>query len=317
MKNGTVLLDQIEEAIDKLGGKEVLDAWLRGEKNVIVEDANQSLFDKHGRRITKGLSSDVGEYFIDIVDHRLNTRGWGYSGCIRDYGLEQPKLERDGDYSYRIRRLTKCLSIGKKITPGHFRAETRRLLTLIKNNPKIANIVNGVWLPIILPRLTTDNLSEALDQYSIAVNKSYLKTFSGKKYYGFRTNKLKNKVSVVKGCRHRQLIARMKKGPNIAIHFPNPMAGFSIHADREQMLDLPEGFFLSGMDTPIAMVMYADILAGNKAPALDLAALSGPNHWESLYFKSYSSDLTFGGTAHLKNAYICNSGGLLYLPEDE
>ena len=90
--------------------------------------------------------------------------------------------------------------------------------------------------------------------------------------------------------------------------------GFSIHADREQMSTLPEGFVLSGMDTPIAMVMYSDILARDyNTPGLDLATLQWQSADCSLSFKACDGGLGFVSTDVLASAHDDYSGGLLFL----
>lgn len=136
---------------------------------------------------------------------------------------------------------------------------------------------------------------------------------------------LVGKVRIVAESRHDQLITKMKQGPVIGIHFPNSLQGFSVHADREQMSTLPpvrrspkgeggEGFILSGMDTPIAMVMYPDILAQVcDAPSLDLSAFSWQSPDRSLRFETTGSRLDFRSDGSLDGAYDDCSGGLLFL----
>lgn len=136
---------------------------------------------------------------------------------------------------------------------------------------------------------------------------------------------MSGKVSVVDGSRHDQLIDRMKESQVIGLHFPNPLQGFSINASREQMSTLPpvrrsqsgeggEGFILSGMDAPIAMAMYPDILArGYNTPGLDLAALQWQSAGSSLYLGTHGDGLVFRGTGPLAFACGYYSGGLLFL----
>jgi hypothetical protein len=106
----------------------------------------------------------------------------------------------------------------------------------------------------------------------------------------------------------------MKQGPVKGIHFPNPLQGFSIKASREQMLTLPKGFILSGLDTAIAMIMYPDVLArGYLTPGLDLAALSWQSADYSLFFRADVSRLDFDNSDGLAVDYGNYSGGLLFL----
>lgn len=295
MKYGPVTLGQVEAAINKLGGQEVWDAWLRGEKTVTVEDAICLFFDKHGRRIPEGLQANVCD-------------------ANRKFRLDQPKLEAEVDYANRITRLHGCLGVDTEVTAEQLKSETERLLALIRDNSQIVNIANGVWLPVILPQLTTDDLGTVLEQYLEAVGKSYAKDFSDRKFYNHRKGTLAGEVSIVDGSQHDQLIERMKQGPVMGIHFPNPLQGFSINADREQVSGLPEGFILSGMDTPIAVAMYPDILArGYNTPGLDIAALSWQSADYSLTFGAGDDELGFVHTGSLAITSDYYSGGLLFL----
>jgi hypothetical protein len=260
-----------------------------------VEAAIRLFFDKNGRRIPEGLQAKVCD-------------------ANRNFRLDRPRLDTETDFANRILRLHGYLSIDTKITAEQLKAETERLLAMIKGNPQIANIANGVCLPVVLPKLVTDDLGAELELYLTGVNNGYAKTFSGRNFNNYHKGDLSGKVSAVDGSRHDQLIQLVKERPVIGLHFPNPLQGFSINASREQMSTLPEGFILSGMDTPIAMVMYPDILARDwNTPGLDIAALQWQSAGYSLDFRADIGKLDFGHTGSLARAVGFYSGGLLFL----
>jgi hypothetical protein len=302
MKYGKVTLEEVRVAIDKLGGLQVWDAWQRGEKTVTVKDAIQPLFDKHGRRISEYLPADACTV----------TKVCAVNG---NYRLDdQPKLVTVDDFAIRILRLYRCLGDYFQVTAKQFKTETERLLAIIRKNPEVANIVNGVYLPIILPKLVTDDLGAELEFYLTGVNNSYTKTFD-KRVFNYKCKgNLTNQVKVVDGSRHDQLIARMKKSSVIGLHFPNPLRGYSVCASREHMSTLPKGFILSGMDTPIAMVMYPDVLARDwNTPGLDMAALQWLTTYGSLSFNASNNGLYLNQTGCLAYAHASFSSGLLFL----
>lgn len=283
--------------IKKLGGKEVKDALLSGDVTVEIKKVHKKLFDKHGRRIPENLKAKVR----DAVP--------GYRQ------LDQPKLDEGADFAKRILRLHECLGIDTEITAEWLKAETERVLAVIKGNARIANILNGVYLPIVLPKFTTDGFGNELNLYMDGIKNSYIKTFSGRWFGNHRRNSLVNgKIKIVDESRHYQLIGRMKQGPVIGLHFPSSLQGFSIPASREQMSTLPEGFILSGMDTPIAIIMYPDVLVHGNAPGLELAAFMWENHNHYFFnFWAYDNSLEFGGRdieVHDDDSY---SSGLLFL----
>jgi len=293
------------EALINIIGEENAKGLLSGNISAEFKEVIKKLY-KHGRRIPEGLQANV-------------------CNADRDFRLNRPKLDEEVDFANRILRLHECLSIDTEVTAEKLMTETKRLLALVRGNSQIANIANGVCLPVVLPKLVTDDLGAELELYLDGVSNSYVKTFGYRKFYNLRKGTLANEVSVVDGSRHDQLIARMKECPVIGLHFPNPLQGFSIHADREQMSTLPpvrrsqngeggEGFILSGIDTSIAMVMYPDILARDwNTPGLYMAALQWQSADYSLGFRAGGDKLDFGSTDGLADASGCYSGGLLFL----
>ncbi len=271
------------------------------DQEVLNKTKVQSLFDEYGRRIPKDLQAKVCD-------------------ANRNFRLGQPKLDEEADFISYIMRLHEFIMdvSAMHITVEQLQLETERLLTIIRNDSRVANILNGVYLPVILPQLTTDDLGTALDQYLEGVSKSYVACFSGQELCSYYQDGLANKVSIINGSRHNQLIERMKQGLVIGIHFPNPLQGFSINASREQMSTLPESFILSGIDTFIAMAMYPDILAcGSNTPFLDMAALFWQPNDYSFNFENHGSVLGFGNTIDLAVALNNCSGGLLFLPPSQ
>lgn len=283
------------EALINIVGEDNAKGLLLGAISAEFKEVIKKLFDKHGRRIPEDLRANVCD-------------------ANRDFRLDRPKLDEEVDFANRIMRLHGCLSIDTEVTAEQLKAETERLLAIIRKNSQIANIANGVCLPVVLPKFVTNDLGAELELYLASVNNSYVKTFGDRTFCNHRKGTLANQVSAVDGSRHGQLIERMKQEPVIGLHFPNPLQGFSVHADREQMSALPEGFILSGMDTPIAMVMYPDILARDwNTPGLDLAAFQWRSAAYSLFFRACDGALGFDGAGDLAGAHVCYSGGLLFL----
>lgn len=300
MKKGWMTRDwtigDLNALVKNLGGEEAARKIQKGEVRVSLKDPLELLFDKHGRRrIPKGLQANIRD-------------------ANRNFRLDQAKLDEEVDFTNHITWFEDALRINTGITGIQFQQEYKRLRDII-SSIKVANILNGVCLPVVLPKLVTDDLGAELELYLAGVNNSYAKTFGDRKFYNHRKGTLANEVSIVNGSRHDQLISRMKKGPVIGLHFPNPLQGFSINAQREQMSTLPEGFILSGMDTPIAMVMYPGVLARDyNTPGLDLPALQWRSADYSLSFGGADGGtLDFDNTGILASADGNYSGGLLFL----
>jgi len=288
-------------ALVKNLGEETARKIQRGEVKVSLEEVMKVLFDKHGRRIPEGLRANVCD-------------------PNRDFRFDQLELIGKAYYANGIKRLHDTLEVDTGISAKQLKREIEHLLAILRENSRVANIINGVWLPVIMPKLEADDLGTTLEQYLEAVGKSYTDVFPDRKFNNYLKGKLVDQVSIVDNSRHDQLIKRMRQGPVPGIHFPNPLQGFSFQADREQIVTLPERFVLSGLDTVIAMVMYPDILAWNYwTPDLDLAALSYQSTADSFYFEALydvvvdEDELNFGDTANLAHAYNGFSGSLFFL----
>ena len=285
---------QVESLINIIGEENVREL-LAGNLKIRFEKVIKSFFDRHGRRISQGLLAKVCD-------------------PNRQFRLDQPDLDQESSNASRITRLHQCLDIDTGITAEQFQSESHRLLTLIGDNPQIANLARGVCLPVVLPQLIVDDLGTELELYLDRVGKSYAGTFSGRKFHNHRKGELVGKVSIVQESRQDHLIERMRQGPVIGLHFPNPLQGFSINASREQMSTLPQGFVLSGIDTVIAMIMYPDVLAcGANTPGLDLASFLWQSADYSLCFGANDVRLDFALTDDLVHACGRYSGGLFFL----
>lgn len=281
--------------VKNLGGEDIARKIQRGEVRVRLEEIIRTLFDKHGRRIPEGLSANVRD------------ANWYFH-------LDQPKLNKEVDFVNRLARLHDCLGIDTGITAKQLKAETERLLAVIGEDPQIASVANGVHLSVVMPQLTTNDLGTELELYLAGVAKAYARTFNGRSLSNHCEGRLAGQVNIVRESRHDQLIERMKQGPVIGIHFASPLQGFSVLAAREQMRTLPEGFVLSGVDTAIATMMYADILARDwYTPGLESAALQWQSAAFSLYFVACAGGLSFGNAVCLAVADVRYSGGLLFL----
>jgi len=290
MKYGQVTLGQVEAIINKLGGKEVFDAILRGEKRVTVEDAIQLLFDKHGRRIPKGLDDDV----VDPT-----------------WGLDNFRFEFKKNYSGSLNRLHDLLNIDTGVTSSQFRATIEALLRKINSDSRIANITNGVWLPIVIPN-TEDCLGDELNYYLNLISK-----VANNRNISFEINQSDfcQGAFIVDNVGCADLLVRLIKGPVIGIYFPNPLQGYSIPAAREQMKTLPEGFALSGLDVLIAMLMHPQTLIDNSnTPCLYLAALGLSNGSTEKSFCIVSDDfgLSFKYVRCPGSSFADTSAGLFY-----
>jgi hypothetical protein len=285
--------EKVHQLLDSLGEEKAKDI-VDGKVSVEFKELVNKLFDEKGRRNPKGLQAKV---------------------CDPDksFRLDKPDLSCETDFAIRLKRLHESLGTDTKITAQQFKQETEHLLQVIKEDPKVSNLAKAICLPVVLPKLMTNDLGSELELYLLATNHSYKKVFGNRKFINSRQGVLAGQVSAVDESRHDQLIEKMQEGAVVGLYFPNSLQGFSVHASREQISTLPEGFILSGLDTAIAMLMYPDILARDfNTPGLDLAALQYKSLERSLGFRAGGGGLYFGSTGDLVDAFDYCSGGLFF-----
>lgn len=292
---------QINALLSKICGndKSVLQAILRDEVGIELISKLQKLFDRNGRRIPDGLKSPVSD------------PNW-------DFHLEWPMLDTEQDYNYRLNRLYNCFGSHFNVSGKQLMEETERLLTLIRDNPQVAGIVNltkGIYLPVVLPQMNTYDIGAILEQFLEAVEKSYLKAFPNRVFDNIPKGDLKGNINITTKSCNPYLFERLEKRPVMGIYFPNCLQGFTWKASLEQMSSLPEGFVLSGLDIAMAMTMYPDILAcGFNAPSQELNGLSWTKTYGDypLYFWAHDNRLVFDFFPGRVNEGACSSG-LLFI----
>tara|TARA_Y100000031_G_scaffold70831_1_gene78512 strand:- start:10251 stop:11177 length:927 start_codon:yes stop_codon:yes gene_type:complete len=294
---------ELNALVKNLGGEKVARKIQGGEVKVSSEDVAdvaKVFFDKHGRRIPEGLQANVCD-------------------ANKDFRLDQPELKVDASYIKRIQLLHESLGIDTGITSKQLREKCQRLRKMIADMPQTANILKGVNLPVVLVKRYSDDIGEDLEWQLDGVERSYLETFPDRKFYNHRKSTLAGQVKVIpevfKEGGYKSIWGKKKSEHIIALFFPNPLQGYSIFAQREQMVSLSEfGFILSGAIEP--MTMYPDILARDwDTPGLDLPALfiSSWRSAGSFYFRAGRDGLVLSSTARLADALGSYSGGLLFL----
>lgn len=281
------------EALLNIVGEPNAEAALRGDVVMRFEPAPHIMFDGNGRRIPRNLKAAVCD-------------------ADRSFHLVQPEI----DFEARIKRLRSAFS-RDILSLADFQNRASVILDKIRQDKAAANILRGIWLPVCIPGVSGGvDYGKRLDEYFLsAVETAYTQEFPERPFVNHRKGTLEKNVKVVKGSRHDQLVSKLAEGPVVAIYFPNPLQGFSVHAAREQMAALPDSFLLAGgFNTLAAVVMYPDVLARDwNTPGLDCAALSWRGGGRSLYFRAFGGHADFDDYSGLGDAFGSCSAGLLVL----
>ncbi len=290
---------QMAALIHKVGGLEVVHQILQGKVAITIADVIRKFFDKNGRGIPENLEASV-----------CNPNS--------EYKLTQPEVLTNGYMAAAYERVEKFLSdpLGRgMLSYGSYQELVHMLIERLKADETTANLLKGVYLPIVIPQLVVEDYGDTLETVFISgVENSYKDQYPKRTFTNYRKGELAGNVSIVEGSRHDQLVTKMAEAPVVGIYFPNPMQGFSVNAQREFVQTLPEGFLLSsGFDTATAMLMYPGVLAeSNKTPGYDCAAMQFKSPEQSLYFEATGGKLEFGRD-DLGLARVSSSGGLLFV----
>lgn len=293
-------LGQVEALINTIGednAKALLAGDLaveRVEQSLRIKDAVKALWDKQGRRIPpRGLAAAVCD-------------------ANREFRLVQPEL----DYEERLARLAEYLGIVSPISALEFQERVEAAHAMVAALPGCANLARAVRLPLCLFTAEFGDLGQVLDELFLpAVERSYKAQFPDRSFTNYRHGQLAEQVSIVSGSYYERFIQVLGRGAVVANYYPNPLQGFSVHAQREQMSTLPEGFILSGpLDAAMAWVMYPDVVARDyKTPCYDCSAVQWQSSARSLCFLAGGARARFGDWGALAGARDYCSGGLLFL----
>ncbi len=296
-----VSIGQFKAFIQKIGGLENFKKFLRdelelnfSEKDAVVVAAIKKLFDKTGRRIKpKDLKAS-------ICDPNKN------------YYVKQPAVI---DYSDRLYRGFEKTGLLSCMSAADFTDEAIALINEVNNDKQYKDLLNGPYLPIIIPKSKLTDLGAMTEELVGAAEKAYKKQFPNRPFTNYRKNDLKGKVSIIPGSRYEQLLNKIKDESVVGIYFPTALQGYSVDAQREQMSTMPERFILSGpLDTAMAFTMYSDVLGRDgSTPVYDCSAVQWQSSESSLNFSADDDYACFGYRARLSPAFVRSSGGLLFV----
>ncbi|KKR20556.1 MAG: hypothetical protein UT50_C0016G0005 [Candidatus Moranbacteria bacterium GW2011_GWA2_39_41] len=281
--------------VDGFGGRENLEAWLRGEKRMTLEDVIRKLFDHTGRCIPAHLG---------ITSKACDEN--------RGFNVELPEL----GYGKLHQIITGCFPKEMEfIDQRRFVAEAEVLKKKYTGDELVGNFFKRAR-PILLPRHDAQkDMGASLNELFVpAVEQVYKKAYPDRNFVNYRKADLVGNVSIIPGTGHDELVAMMAEKSFAAWYSPNPFQGFSINAQREAMKILMQyGFALAGgVDTAVAAVAYAGEMSRDfKTPVYTCSALSWRSAGYSLRFFACGFEFFFGLPDVLFGACGRGSGGLV------
>lgn len=197
-----------------------------------------------------------------------------------NYYLVQPEI----NYRDRLNCLHEFL-VDTNFTAEQFQLQAEELKKKALADERIANIFNGIHLPIIIPynsaiyanATAISNL--ILKNWLKAAFRSFKYHFSHRDFsFSVSSAYLYEHIEIFNKSRYVLVLEKMNKGAMVGWYFPNPFQGFSVSTQLRYASKLPDNLFLSGLDTIIGQIMYPDVLfRDSNVPNYDLAPFFYPS----------------------------------------
>lgn len=259
----------------------------------MLKPAQIVLFDKKGRHIP------------------LPTLQYSHCDPDRSFCLKQPKL----DYLNRLVCLAEAFNITPDIQAVDFESQAIALIAELQASEFLRPLLKGVYYPLYIPKMDIADYGEIIENILlVAVERAYQKEFPGRPFNNYRKGTLKGEVTIVPGTRHERIVERAKQGSQVVIYFPNPLQGFSVLAQREQVATLPERLSLAGsLETLMGAATYTDSMMSHfHTPGYDMSAVQWRRPEQSLYLRADDDGAKFGLKVLLGSANDEYSGGLVF-----
>src|SRR3989338_4181116 len=107
----------------------------------IVEGFKGPFVDKNGRIIPRVIKGEV-------------------SNPSNIFSLKQPQMETGADYAERLDRFLKAFQQYPILSAN----KSEELISKVRDNKNIRNLLQGVYLPVILPQLESADYGKALEE---------------------------------------------------------------------------------------------------------------------------------------------------------
>jgi hypothetical protein len=215
----------------------------------------------------------------------------------RYFKIVQPET----DYSAFYERLNTAFDLSEYISCEQFEQRVKAIIAQVENDTALKGMMNGVYVPFILPKADYDDIGHALEnKFLPAVNAAFNQSFPNYEFLNHYSENLEAKLSVAEGSRHHQLINEMKNDVVVGIYFPC-LLEYSVQAARERVARLPDNCLLAGgYDTAAAFIAAPNLLYREDGypPLLWLSGLETDSEYAGFHFEAYGYDLTFNRRVH-------------------
>jgi len=213
-----------------------------------------------------------------------------------------------------INRLKSYFPVGTIfLSPDDFRAQIVSMMSSLRNDLQVGNLLNGVHLPVCFPMMNVGDYPSTIRIFLEAVGNAFSHLYSGMVFRNMLENELNTNFQLFESERFSRFLETMAAKPQAGLFFPDSLRAFSPNACHQQIDAYPDGFSLAGvLGTALALVAHTEILVGDNAPAMDCAAhfVKSSDDGRVLFFEPRINRLYFGGKQPIASG--TSSCGILY-----
>lgn len=244
-----------------------------------ILNTDTSLFDEFGRCTPQDLTAAA---------HQRTRRYFQLAPILRD---DKASYER----------LNQAFAISEHLSLEEFSGRIDKLIANIVANDQLKAMLNGTWVPFVLPKAEYQDIGAAMEQtYLPAVEQAFSSKFPEYSFTNHAPKSLAGQLKAVKESRHTKLLSAMSDDVVVGIYFP-ALLEYSLPAAIEQIQKLPESCLLAGgYDTAAAFISQPDLLLRKDGypPLLWLSGLEAAEENTGYHFEAYGYDLSFNRRVH-------------------
>ncbi|WP_286239986.1 hypothetical protein [Neptuniibacter halophilus] len=228
----------------------------------------------------------------------------------RYFRCEQPEYSLQDIYERSARFIGELT-----LTEAEFEQQVTRLMSDLKGDPQLVDLLSGPVIPFILPKHAREDIGTLLQQkYLPAVASAFGHAYPDYEFVDHNKTPLAGRLRPAANTGHQELLQRQADRDLVGLYCP-AMDGYSLGAAREQISLLPQHFSLAGAaDTCAALVACPGLLMREDGytPLLWFGALETDDPNEGFHLEAYGYNLNFNRRMHLGNADEYWANGLVY-----
>lgn len=256
----------------------------------------QQNFDMNGRVIPQG-----SERVYSATDRRY-------------FCLEQPKLDLPAIYQ----RFLKFFGSGSfvDLDLSEFTRKVEQLQSELQTDPTVSNILKGVYVPFILPKLSFFK-DIPLEKLVVAAGRSFEESYPNFEFRFLAENNLDSMLEIREDSRWEKIYKIWNERSVVGLYFPTALSGFAIPDHTVVLSRLAKNLILSGIpDVASAFVGSPGLLMksdGKYANLLGLTAFlpkdQSQNHMFH-FFEAYGWNLYFNKRSRIGAVSEYYAGGI-------